>query len=298
MADRSNRIGVDLGGTKTEVVLLDEANRTLLRSRKPTPADQGYEAILDVVVSLVEEAKASSTQQATVGIGIPGIIDSETNLVLNANTTIMIGHPLQSDLEQRLNQPVRIENDANCFALAEATMGAGQGYGTVFGVIMGTGCGGGIVIQDQLHSGRHGIAGEWGHVSIDPDGPQCWCGNPGCVETLISGGGLQKRYLSEFQESKTVPEIVEAARNGQSREKQFFERFLEDYGRALGGLISILDPDAVILGGGLSNLDELYTLGRDRVLQYTFHKRATTPILKNKLGDSAGVFGAANLWND
>ena len=163
---------------------------------------------------------------------------------------------------------------------------------------MGTGCGGGIVIQDQLHSGRHGIAGEWGHVSIDPDGPQCWCGNPGCVETLISGGGLQKRYLSEFQESKTVPEIVEAARNGQSREKQFFERFLEDYGRALGGLISILDPDAVILGGGLSNLDELYTLGRDRVLQYTFHKRATTPILKNKLGDSAGVFGAANLWND
>jgi len=278
------------------VVLLDSQDQILLRNRKSTPAAEGYDAILDVVIELIEEARSYSSEKSSVGIGIPGIIDAQTNLVLNANTTIMIGHPLQTDLENRLKQPVRIENDANCFALAEATMGAGKEFRTIFGVIMGTGCGGGIVIDGKLHSGRHGIAGEWGHFSIDPSGPRCWCGNPGCIETLISGGGLQKRYAAEFGETKDVPAIVQAARSGSGREVAFFERFLDDFGRALGGLISILDPDAVILGGGLSNLDELYSMGREKVLKYSFHKRATTPILKHSLGDSAGVFGAANLW--
>ena len=296
-AGSKHRIGIDLGGTKTEVVLLDEDDSIVLRNRKPTPADQGYEAILNVVIELIEEARKASAGRPTIGVGIPGIIDSETNLVLNANTTIMIGHPLQKDLESRLGQSVRIENDANCFALAEATMGAGRGFDTIFGVIMGTGCGGAIVINGELHAGLHGIAGEWGHFSIDPGGPQCWCGNPGCIETLISGGGLQKRFKAQFNESKTVPEIVDGARQGLDREKQFFDRFLDDFGRALGGLISILDPDAVIMGGGLSNLDELYGPGRQRVLHYTFHKKARTPILRNELGDSAGVFGAAQLWS-
>lgn len=290
------RIGVDLGGTKTEVVLLDSSDNVALRKRKPTPASEGYEAILDVVVSLVRETRKEAGDPCTIGIGIPGILDLETDLVLNANTTVMIGHPLRKDLQERLEQPVRIENDANCFALAEATMGAGRPYQTIFGVIMGTGCGGGIVIDKKLHPGRQGIAGEWGHASIDPAGPQCWCGNRGCIETLISGGGLQKRFLAEHGERRTVPEIVEEARQGKSPYKEFYRQFLDDYGRALGGLISILDPDAVIMGGGLSNIKELYEEGRQRVLKHTFHKRATTPILRNQLGDSAGVFGAANLW--
>ena len=279
----------------TEVVLLDEKGNTRLRNRKPTPADQGYEAILDVVVELVEQARLETGQIYSVGIGIPGILDLETDLVLNANTTIMIGHPLRKDLESRLGCPVKIENDANCFALAEATMGAGRNFDTVFGVIMGTGCGGGIVMNGKLHSGHHGIAGEWGHFSIDPAGPQCWCGNKGCIETLISGGGLKKKFQAEHGQERTFPDIVEAARKGTEPEKGFFRQFLDDYGRALGGLISVLDPDAVVLGGGLSNLPELYAEGRQKVLQYTFHKKAKTPILQNELGDSAGVFGAAYL---
>ena len=290
-----HRIGIDLGGTKTEVVLLDEKGNTRLRNRKPTPADQGYEAILDVVVELVEQARLETGQIYSEGIGIPGILDLETDLVLNANTTIMIGHPLRKDLESRLGCPVKIENDANCFALAEATMGAGRNFDTVFGVIMGTGCGGGIVMNGKLHSGHHGIAGEWGHFSIDPAGPQCWCGNKGCIETLISGGGLKKKFQAEHGQERTFPDIVEAARKGTEPEKGFFRQFLDDYGRALGGLISVLDPDAVVLGGGLSNLPELYAEGRQKVLQYTFHKKAKTPILQNELGDSAGVFGAAYL---
>ena len=290
-----HQIGIDLGGTKTEVVLLDEKGNTRLRNRKPTPADQGYEAILDVVVELVEQARLETGQIYSVGIGIPGILDLETDLVLNANTTIMIGHPLRKDLESRLGCPVKIENDANCFALAEATMGAGRNFDTVFGVIMGTGCGGGIVMNGKLHSGHHGIAGEWGHFSIDPAGPQCWCGNKGCIETLISGGGLKKKFQAEHGQERTFPDIVEAARKGTEPEKGFFRQFLDDYGRALGGLISVLDPDAVVLGGGLSNLPELYAEGRQKVLQYTFHKKAKTPILQNELGDSAGVFGAAYL---
>ncbi|MCB1138514.1 MAG: ROK family protein, partial [Leptospiraceae bacterium] len=267
---KTGRIGVDLGGTKTEVALLDSSDNVILRKRKPTPASEGYEAILDVVVSLVKDTREEAGTECTIGIGIPGILDLETDLVLNANTTVMIGHPLRKDLEKRLEQAVRIENDANCFALAEATMGAGRPYGTIFGVIMGTGCGGGIVIQKKLHSGRQGIAGEWGHASIDPQGPECWCGNRGCIETLISGGGLQKRFLAEYGQRRSVPEIAEEARRGKGPCKEFYEQFLDDYGRALGGLISILDPDAVIMGGGLSNLPELYEEGRQRMLKHTF----------------------------
>lgn len=292
-----HRIGIDLGGTKTEVALLDHRGNILLRNRKPTPAALGYEAILDVVVELVDEARSKAGKNYSVGIGIPGILDRQTELVLNANTTIMIGHPLRQDLESRLGCAVKIENDANCFALAEATMGSGRGYENIFGVIMGTGCGGGIVMNGRLHSGRQGIAGEWGHFSIDPNGPLCWCGNPGCVETLISGGGLQKKYEGLYGVRKSVPDIAESARKGNSPDQEFYDQFLEDFGRALGGLISVLDPDAVILGGGLSNLPELYEEGHARVLKYTFHKKASTPILRNELGDSAGVFGAANLWN-
>ena len=295
--DSMHRIGIDLGGTKTEVALLSPDGAVLKRDRRPTPAVQGYEAILDTVTDLVAETVSSLKEDYTIGIGIPGIVDARTELVLNANTTIMIGHPLRKDLEARLKRQIRVQNDANCFALAEAQQGAGRKYGMIFGVIMGTGCGGGIVIDKKLHGGLHGIAGEWGHVSIDPNGPQCWCGNRGCIETFISGGGLQKRFESMYGERKTVEQIVASARSGAAPDQEFFDRFLEDFGRALGGLISILDPDAIILGGGLSNLVELYEEGRKRTLKYTFHKNAATPILRNELGDSAGVFGAAHLWS-
>ena len=186
-----------------------------------------------------------------------------------------------------------MENDANCFTLAESLKGAAKEYGFVFGMILGSGCGGGICINGRIHQGRHLIAGEWGHYAIDPTGDRCWCGNSGCVETKISGTGTSNQFFNKFGEKLSFEEIVQCYRNGDSRCIDVFNQFLDDFGRAVGGLISLLDPDAIVIGGGLSNIDELYDLGVDRVRQYAFHEHVQTPILKNKLGDSAGVYGAA-----
>jgi fructokinase len=293
------RLGIDLGGTKIEGLLLDPGGSVVFRTRIVTPrhpdARQEYTGILDAVTDLIEAvgARRPPSRACTLGIGIPGAIDAETGLVQNANTTSLIGKPLQQDLEMRLKQPVGMENDANCFTLAEALGGAGQGYGMVFGIIMGTGCGGGLCIDGKLHRGRHLIAGEWGHFSVDPGGALCYCGNSGCVETKISGGGVEKNYQKRFGRSLTMDRIVQGYRDGDEDCSAIFDEFLEDYGRCLGGLLSLLDPDAVILGGGLSNIEELYTLGLARIRRYAFHRHITTPILKNRLGDSAGVFGAA-----
>jgi fructokinase len=188
---------------------------------------------------------------------------------------------------------VGIRNDADCFALAECRRGAGQEYGLVFGVIMGTGCGGGICINGEVREGPHRIAGEWGHFSVDPEGMFCYCGNRGCVETKISGSGVERAFGSRYGRNLTMEEIVTGARAGDGECREAFDRFLNDFGRCLGGLISILDPDAVVLGGGLSAIDELYTAGVERVRHYAFHGDLRTPILRNRLGDSAGVFGAA-----
>ena len=288
-------IGIDLGGTKTEAVLLSLDNTILFRGRKPTLREGGYEAVVLQVAEMVKEAsvKLSPNIPYTVGIGIPGSIDSVTGLVRNANSTCLIGHPLQGDLERLLGHPVSVRNDADCFTLAECRAGAGQGFGLVFGVIMGTGCGGGICINGEVREGPHRIAGEWGHYSVDPNGAECYCGNRGCVETLISGSGVEEAFFREFGERLTMDEIVSRARRGEEHSVLAFDRFLDAFGRCLGGLISILDPDAVVLGGGLSNIDELYDAGSERVRRYAFHERITTPILKNALGDSAGVFGAA-----
>ncbi|MCM0080350.1 ROK family protein [Geomonas sp. Red32] len=291
----SYSIGIDLGGTKTESVLLAPDGSVLLRKRRATPLEDGYHAIVSSVAGMVAEAAAEvpAGSPHTVGIGIPGSVDAANGLVRNANSVCLIGRPLQADLEGLLGRPVKLRNDADCFTMAECRMGAAAGYRLVFGVIMGTGCGGAIYLDGEVREGPHRICGEWGHVSVDPLGAPCYCGNRGCVETKISGSGVERAFFERYGERLRMDQIVEGARSGESRCHAAFGTFLDDFGRCLGGLISILDPDAVVLGGGLSNIDELYSTGFERVRQYAFHDRLQTPLLKNKLGDSAGVFGAA-----
>jgi fructokinase len=289
-------IGVDLGGTKTEAILLAADGTVLFRERSATPLNEGYDSVINTVVEMIDLAAGQLGPDTfyTVGIGIPGSVDEKTGLVRNANSTCLIGRPFQADMERLTGHPVKIRNDADCFTLAESRAGAGMGYdGLVFGVIMGTGCGGGISIDGVVREGPHRIAGEWGHYCVDPQGAPCYCGNRGCVETLISGSGVELAYFRRYGKKRTMDEIVAGAREGEQSCRHAFDRFLEDFGRCLGGLISILDPDAVVLGGGLSNIDELYTVGIERVRRYAFHDNLATPILKNRLGDSAGVFGAA-----
>ncbi|GAM11109.1 fructokinase [Geobacter sp. OR-1] len=293
--DRGVAIGIDLGGTKIEMILISPDGAVLFRERMPTPREEGYRAILAAVAGMVDHAVAQlgPDETFTVGVGIPGSLDDNTGLVRNANSTCLIGKPLKTDLELMLGHPVQVRNDADCFTLAECVSGAGQGYGLVFGVIMGTGCGGGICYNGVVREGPHRISGEWGHYSVDPQGAECYCGNRGCVETLISGSGVENAYCREHDMRLSMDQIVIKARSGDPRCSMAFERFLDDFGRCLGGLISTLDPDAVVLGGGLSNIDEIFTVGIDRVRHYAFHNDLRTPILKNRLGDSAGVFGAA-----
>jgi fructokinase len=246
----AHRIGIDLGGTKTEAVVLAPSGGIVWRRRNPTPAGNSYAAILRNVVDVVGDAErqVAGAEAPTVGIGIPGSIRRETRRIQNANTTCLIGRPFQQDLEDRLGRRIVMENDANCFTLAEAAAGAAKGYEMVVGVIMGTGCGGGLFINGAIRQGPHGIAGEWGHVVVDPDGTRCYCGNRGCVETLISGGGVARRFAKETGRTLRMEEIVSGARSGDEDCRRAFDRFLDDFGRCLGGLISILDPDAVVLG--------------------------------------------------
>lgn len=291
-----HRIGIDLGGTKIEIIVLNDDNREIYRKRIATEQEKGYPAILDKIQGLYLEAlKAIAHQPHTLGMGIPGAISSKTNLVKNANTQCLNGKTLKNDIQAKLGHRMEIQNDANCFTLAEALLGAGIGKRIVFGVIMGTGCGGGIAIDGRVHGGIQGIAGEWGHMQIDPAGPECYCGKRGCVETYISGGGLQNIFRARFGELKPVPEIVAGFRRGEPRTSSVFSEFLEHFGVALSNVIDILDPDMVILGGGLSNIKELYTLGYQEVGKKIFSDGLETPIVKNRLGDSAGVFGAAMI---
>ena len=272
------KLGVDLGGTKTELVLLNGSGNEHYRRRTPTPRAQGYEAIVQMIHREIGEAVAAipGDEPYTIGMGIPGSINPETRLVQNANTTCLIGRPLQRDIENLLGRPVSVENDANCFTLAEALQGAGQGSRVVFGVIMGTGCGGGICINGSLHRGMNSIAGEWGHYAVDPGGEPCYCGCRGCVETKISGSGVEKAFYRRYNEHRSMRDITDGYRSGDPGCREIFEQFLEDFGRCLGGLVSILDPDLVVLGGGLSHIAELYTEGVARVRRYAFHRGITT----------------------
>ena len=291
------RIGIDLGGTKTEGVVLNSAGGELLRRRYPTPQAEGYSAVLSTVVSLVRELEQSVHENCTVGIGTPGVISPADGSLRNSNTVCLIGKPIVADLARELERPVRMENDANCFALSEAVDGAGRGYETVFGVIMGTGVGGGIINQGKLIRGRLNISGEWGHNLLETDGPRCYCGRRGCVETFLSGPGLAADYVRRGGSSDaTAEDTIHLAAGGDEIAELSVQAFLQRFGRALATVINILDPHAIILGGGLSNVQRLYSEGREQVARHVFWDPFDTPILKNKNGDSAGVRGAAQLW--
>jgi fructokinase len=288
------RIGIDLGGTKIEGVVLDSTGREIFRKRIATERDQGYRHILGRLKLLHDELVASvAGQPTTFGIGTPGAISPRTGLLKNSNTVCMNGQPVKADLEKLLNRKIEIQNDANCFAMAEALMGAGKGRKLVFGVIIGTGCGGGIVYKGEVITGPQAIAGEWGHMSIDPNGPLCFCGGRGCVETLVSGAGLESRYQEQFGVKKPLKDIEKEFYAGELQAVQFMQVFFRHFGRALANLIDILDPDMVVLGGGVSNFGAIYSEGIQQVRKVVLTDELETPIVKNVLGDSAGVLGAA-----
>jgi len=283
------KLGIDLGGSKIEAILLDENLNIIQRKRVTTPRND-YSQILDTITSLSSELLAN-VKSYSIGLCSPGAISKKTGLIKNSNTQCLIGKSLKEDLEEKLGQKISMENDANCFAMAESTLGVAKGFDIVFGIIMGTGVGGGIVINGKIHHGRTNIAGEWGHHTLHQNGNNCYCGKKGCVETYISGPALEKRWKELTGKSQNMPEILQNIDNS----KQWKDEFLENFGFGLANVIDILDPDVIVLGGGLSNIDFLYTEGKDSVYQKVFSDLVDTPILQNKLGDSAGVFGAALL---
>lgn len=269
---------------------------TVARRRIATPAGRGYDAIVGAIRALVLELEAAAGTRCTVGLCTPGSISDRTGLLKNSNTTCLNGRDLKKDVEAALGRPVILENDANCFALSEAVDGAGRGHGVVFGVIMGTGVGGGVVFGGRLHSGRHHIAGEWGHNVLEPDGPRCYCGQRGCVELFLSGPGLLKDWPDDANRPRDVPELLARARRREASAAAVMDRFFRRFGAALAAVINVLDPDIVVLGGGLSNIDDLYTRGVEAVRTRVFNDRFTTPVVRNRHGDSSGVRGAARLW--
>ena len=288
------RIGVDLGGTKIEAVALDDAGREAARKRIATPQDD-YPATVAAVAALVRDIETSLKAQGTVGVGIPGAPSRVTGLIKNANSTCLIGHPLKQDLEKALGREVRLENDANCFALSEAVDGAGKGASVVFGVILGTGVGGGIVVDGKLLVGPNAIAGEWGHNPLPlprPDDlplPKCYCGRLGCIETYLSGPSLVRDHAVMTGQRLEPHEI--AAMHPAS-----MQRYEERLARALAGVINILDPDVIVLGGGLSNVSRLYTEVPKFWEYYVFSDQVATRLERHVHGDSSGVRGAAWLW--
>ena len=284
------RIGIDLGGTKIEALALDAAGREVFRKRVMTPRGD-YAATLEAVAALVKEAG-----EGTVGVGIPGALSRTTGLVKNANSTWLIGRPLKQDLERMLGRDVRLENDANCFALSEAVDGAGAGAHAVFGVILGTGVGAGIVIDRRVLIGRNAIAGEWGHnplplpTASDLPLPECYCGRAGCIETYLSGPALERDH-EQLTGQHLSPREIAAVHS------PALERYIERLARALAGVINILDPDVIVLGGGMSNVERLYTEVPRRWSRHVFSDDVSTRLVRNKHGDSSGVRGAAWLWN-
>jgi len=296
------RIGIDLGGTKIEGIAIDGDGRERLRRRIAAPRGD-YRRTLDAIAGLVRDIERAIGVRATVGVGIPGTISPSTGLVRNANSTWLIGEPLADDLPRLLERPVRFANDANCFALSEASDGAAAGAHVVFGVIVGTGCGGGVVVRGQVIAGANGVAGEWGHNPMpaprddERPGPSCYCGRRGCIEQFLSGQALARDYRSAGGAAATAAEIAERAAGGEALAAGALSRYEERMARALGSVINLLDPDVIVLGGGLSNIERLY----DRVPQlwapYVFSDRIDTRLVRALHGDSSGVRGAAWLWD-
>jgi len=298
--------GIDLGGTKIEGVILKSAENpeVLIRMRIPTEQEHGYDHILNQIKKLIEKMTAEvGAAPDKVGIGTPGTLDPKTQLLKNSNTTCYNGQPFKADLERILDIPIEIANDANCFALAEAKMGVVKSEkidaAVVFGVIMGTGVGGGLVVNGKIISGRHGIGGEWGHNFLDESGGPCYCGKVGCVETVISGPFTEKYYKSLSGHEKSLQEIVALHKTGKDENAtKTINRLTHFFGKAISVVIDIVDPDVVIIGGGVGNIDDLYQEGVQSALDFVFNNTLETRFLKPELGDSAGVFGAAMLVAD
>jgi len=296
-------IGIDLGGTKIEGVILESRQNpnVLARKRIPTESNRGYQPVMNNIAALVKDLEDSTQLKfENIGIGTPGAKEPKTGLMKNCNTTCLNGNPLEEDLSKLLHKEVKIANDANCFAMAEYHLGVvKQSYPeakVAFGVIMGTGVGGGLVIDGKTIHGLHGIGGEWGHIRLVENGNKCYCGKKGCVETYISGTFLESFYQKETGIKRRLNEIFDKS-NLEKDEvaMKTKERLLDYYGLAMSYLINIVDPDIIVIGGGVGNVDFLYDEGREYILKYIFNKELNTPIVKPSLGESAGVFGAAFL---
>ncbi len=290
------RIGIDLGGTKTElIVCTEEPTKVIHRLRVPTCKDS-YRQLLDQLVELVNSAKEYCDVPPAIGLGAPGFVYPKTGGIGSSNIQCLSYKPLQEDLSRKLELPVRVANDANCFALSEALFGAGKGTRMVIGVILGTGMGGGMVHDGQIWSGSQGITGEWGHISLDVHGPICYCGRRGCQELYLSGTGIQRMHREKTGNTLSVPEIHDAWENDtESAAGETFELFLDYFGQAIANLVMCLDPDVIVLGGGVSNLPVLYDEGARRTAEQVFRGRQSVRIVQNKLGDSSGVYGAAEV---
>lgn len=298
------RIGIDLGGTKTEVIALSDDGAELFRHRLPTPKND-YQATISTIVALVKQAEAATGQVGSVGIGIPGSISSYTRVVKNANSTWLNGQPFDSDLQQALKRPVRLANDANCLAVSEAVDGAARGAPIVFAVIIGTGCGAGIAINGHSLIGGNGTAGEWGHNPLPwmddeerclSEQMPCYCGKKGCIETFISGTGFSTDFQRLSGEALSGNEIIKRAAQHDALAEQAIKRYEMRAAKSLAHIVNILDPDVIVLGGGMSNVERLYQTLPRLIKPWVFGQECETPILKALHGDSSGVRGAAWLW--
>ncbi len=300
------RFGIDLGGTKIEILALAPDGRELLRRRVPTPPND-YDRIVNAICTLVEDAERAlglPPGAARVGVGTPGTLSRATRLLRGANSVCLNGRPLQDDIELRLRRDIRLTNDANCFALSEASDGGGRGAGIVFGAILGTGVGAGVVVHGQVLDGPNGIAGEWGHNPLpwprddERPGAPCFCGRAGCIETFLSGPGLTRDFESHTGEKVAPQVIVDRAVYGDAACEAALQRYEERLSRALGHVMNLLDPDVIVLGGGMSNLERLYTAVPRLWRAWVFSDRIDTRLVRNVHGDSSGVRGAAWLWGD
>ncbi|GIU24708.1 fructokinase [Shewanella sp. MBTL60-007] len=293
------RIGVDLGGTKIEVVALSDNGDELFRKRVATPRE--YNLTLEAIEALVNEAELQLGQKGSVGVGIPGVISPFSGLVKNANSTWINGHALDTDLAKRLDREVKVANDANCFAVSEAVDGAAAGKTVVFGVIIGTGCGAGIAINGKVHGGGNGIGGEWGHNPLpwmtaeEFNSTSCFCGNKDCIETFISGTGFVRDYQLAGGRATNGAEIVSLMQEGDALATAAFERYIDRLARSLAHVINVLDPDIIVLGGGVSNISAIYSLLPDVLPRYVLGGECRTPVVQNMYGSASGVRGAAWL---
>ncbi|WP_409021109.1 ROK family protein [Brevundimonas vesicularis] len=296
------QVGIDFGGTKIEAAALDDQGRFLARIRQPNPGT--YDEALATVARLIAQVEAKAGPAHSIGLAIPGSPSPRTGLIRNANSVYLNGRPFQQDLEAHLQRPVRLANDADCLALSEATDGAGAGHGSVFGVILGTGCGGGLVIDGQLVEGAHGVAAEIGHISLpwpsaeEAGATDCWCGLKGCLETWVSGSGFQRDHAVTTGRDWKAQAIIEAARAGDAAAAGALDLYVHRLGRALAMVVNLVDPQVFVLGGGMSNVAELYERLPAVVQAHVFSDHWQGLILPARWGDSSGVRGAARLWND